>query len=161
MHAKNMKHVNVKSAPPLLFSSFFFFFFSSPYQDVSGINHRGDDENQPSAAPQDCRGPRDSCCMLSRTAVSKLCLTARAVPPAALRLPPTERRFPRLIYDADIMNAQPQPLCVYEKNMTFFCRPQKYCLQSGLFNGPLVFNEPKSCGGKIDAVKWQWSICES
>lgn len=141
VHAKNMKHVNVKSAlptPTLLFSSFSFFFFLSPYQDVSGINHRGDDENQPSAAPQDCRGPRDSCCMLSRTAVSKLCLTARAVPPAALRLPPTERRFPRLIYDADIMNAQPQPLCVYEKNMTFFCRPKSTACRAACLTGDLT-----------------------
>lgn len=48
---------------------------------------------------------RDSCCRSSRTAVSKLILTAPAVPSVALWLPPAEKRFVGLIYDADMMKA--------------------------------------------------------
>lgn len=95
--------------PPLLL-------FFRPYEVVSGINHGSNNENQPSAAPPDCwefgwwrqqavgEGWRkDSRRTSSLTAVSKLRLAASAAPPAALRLPPADKRFLELIYDADMM----------------------------------------------------------
>lgn len=67
VQGRNTKHVKVKCSPAFLFFcpySLFIYLFFLPYCDVSGINHHSDDENQPSAAPQDTRGQRDSCCMV-------------------------------------------------------------------------------------------------
>lgn len=43
---------------------------------MSGINHHSEDENQPHAAPRVTQGLTESCCMVSGTAVFKLCVTA-------------------------------------------------------------------------------------
>lgn len=122
---------------------------------MSGINHHSDDENQPSAAPQDTRGQRDSCCMVSRTAVFKLCLSFNRASCGAAA-PTNQEEFTRLIHNLDMIHAKPQFLCVYEKKKEgfFFFLVSRNTYLIKQFNRTMFFNAPKSSGIKRSCIEW-------
>lgn len=118
---------------------------------MSGINHHSDDENQPSAVPQDTLGQRDSYCMVSRTAVFKLCLSFNRASCGAAA-PTNQEEFTRLIHDLEMIHANHNSSVFMKRNKIFVIVSRNTYLNKQ-FNRTTFFNAPESSGIKRNCIE--------